>query len=225
MYTFWCLELSYHSQFPHGFKVIVHNKLIIYLYWAPNESVRFTLSVAHSHYCCIRYYFTKLRLSRSIDTVTFIPHTIPIPKIFIDALFPQASSNIISILQKYSFLIFIPLKSSDQINSAHVKLATIFKQVDKYLTLSIINDTNTRQVLEWNPLQNSPPSKKNQMWWTKNSQEWSNINSQHVTFQGWGDRWRINIHKYNQKSHIKKGSNETFFTMVRRINLYSKDQI
>lgn len=84
---------------PPGTKIVFHNKATQRASWAFHGQEGWYIGPAMDHYRNITGYFPKERSEKFTDTVTFIPHEIPIPQISLDEYLLQAVDDIISILQ------------------------------------------------------------------------------------------------------------------------------
>ena len=83
---------------PPGTKVVAHDTPEDRASWAPHGEEGWTISPSLEHYRCIRCYFSRTRSERDCHTLTFFPHSIPIPKVTTDDFLCQAAGDIIQIL-------------------------------------------------------------------------------------------------------------------------------
>ena len=68
---------------PPGTKVIVHLNPKMRGTWELNGDVGWYVGPALDHYWCVTCYFLRTKTTRICNTVTFIPHKIPIPKVLL----------------------------------------------------------------------------------------------------------------------------------------------
>ena len=83
---------------PPGIKVVAHNKPSTRSSWELNGDIGYYLGPATQHYRCFRIYFPKTKSIRITDTVTFIPHSIPIPELRLEDHLRQAADDIVTLL-------------------------------------------------------------------------------------------------------------------------------
>lgn len=80
-YLFGNYNFLKHPMAPPGIKVVAHSKPGIRQSWQPNGELGYYVGPATQHYRCFRVYFPKTKTIRVTDTVTFIPHLVPIPEV------------------------------------------------------------------------------------------------------------------------------------------------
>jgi len=66
---------------PHSTKVIAHIKPERRGSWDLNDESGWYVGPTDKHYQCVTCYFSKTKVERVCDTVTFITHVIPFPKV------------------------------------------------------------------------------------------------------------------------------------------------
>ena len=85
---------------PPGTKIVYHNKPTQRPSWGFRGEEGWYIGPALDHYRNVLVYFPKTRTKKTTDTVTFIPHSTPIPSISMEDYLLQAVDDIINILQK-----------------------------------------------------------------------------------------------------------------------------
>ena len=83
---------------PPGTKIVFHSKPSQRASWAFHGQEGWYIGPAMDHYRNITGYFPQERSEKCTDTVTFIPHNIPIPSITLEDYLLQAVDDIVSIL-------------------------------------------------------------------------------------------------------------------------------
>ena len=66
---------------PPGTKCLVHFKTSQRGTWVPNGKEGWTVGYSPEHYRCSKVYFTKTRIERDCETITFYPTVIPYPDV------------------------------------------------------------------------------------------------------------------------------------------------
>ena len=75
-------------------------------------------------------YFSETRSTWPVDTLTFPPSKVPIPKVNLEDFLQQAATNIVSILQDPPSTTKLGLKAGDERKNALLELSDILKQSD-----------------------------------------------------------------------------------------------
>ena len=112
---------------PPGTKLIFHNKPNQRPSWGFHGQEGWYIGPALDHYRNVLAYFPDTRSEKSTDTVTFLPHSIPIPTISMEDYLLQAVDDIVSILQSPSTSPFPTLKDGDVTRNAILDIATALK--------------------------------------------------------------------------------------------------
>ena len=115
---------------PPGTKVVAHVKPDNRQTWELNGEVGYYVGPAMKHYRCVKCYFPQTQTTRVCDTVTFIPHTIPIPEIKLTDFLRQAASDIIKILTHPPSSTVPSLQAGDPVRNALVTLATQLQRIE-----------------------------------------------------------------------------------------------
>ena len=119
---------------PPGTKVISHVKPEVRNSWDLNGQSGWYVGPAMSHYRCVRIYFPATKSERICDTVRFIPHDIPFPKITTDDYLKQAADDIISILTRPPSSTTPSLSAGDPVRNALLELATQLNRIESIST-------------------------------------------------------------------------------------------
>ena len=85
---------------PPGTKLIAHTKVTQRSTWGTRGEEGWYIGPSLNHHRCVRCYSLKTRSERDIDTVTFLPHTVPLPRMNIDTYLRQAATDIVQLLKK-----------------------------------------------------------------------------------------------------------------------------
>ena len=112
---------------PPGTKLIFHNKTGQRPSWGFHGQEGWYIGPALDHYRNILAYFPDTRSEKYTDTVTFLPHSIPIPTITMEDYLLQAVDDIISILKSPSPTILPTLKKGNATRNAILEIATMLK--------------------------------------------------------------------------------------------------
>ena len=109
---------------PPGTKVILHSRPNDRASWDFHGIDGWYIGPAPHHYRCVKCYVPKTHSERITDTVTLLPHTIPIPKTSLDDHIRATSDNLISLLYRKKSPIgpFITPSTQDHL----IKLAKLF---------------------------------------------------------------------------------------------------
>ena len=112
---------------PPGTKVVFHNKPGNRSTWDMRGDVGYYIGPSMHHYRCIKVYKPKTRQEIDTDTVTFIPHKIPIPQFSTNDYLQQACEDIVEIIQKPPDN--LPHnQAGDETKNALLKIAKALKQ-------------------------------------------------------------------------------------------------
>jgi hypothetical protein len=93
-YLFGNYDFNKNPLAPPGTKVMIHMKPEQRASWDPNAKLGWYIGPAMRHYRCLRCYLPQTRTEVDTDTLSFIPHTIPIPETNIEDFIRQAMSDI-----------------------------------------------------------------------------------------------------------------------------------
>ena len=126
---------------PPGTKVVVHLKPEERSTWSPNGEVAWSIGPSFDHYRCIKCFFPKTRSERDCDTITFIPHVVPFPRVTTEDFLKQAATDIIRILSQPAPTSIPTLEAGSNTRNALLKLATILKRTDTIPVLDKIQDS------------------------------------------------------------------------------------
>ena len=66
--------------------------------WDPNAKLGWYIGPSLHHYRCLKCFMPQTRTEVDADTITFIPHTIPIPETNVEDFILQATSDISTLL-------------------------------------------------------------------------------------------------------------------------------
>ena len=112
---------------PPGTKVVYHNKPSNRPSWGFHGEQGWYIGPALDHYRNILVYFPKTRAEKTTDTVTFLPHSIPIPSISMQDYLLQAVDDIVSLLKNPPQSLLPTFKEGDPIRNAVLEIATTLK--------------------------------------------------------------------------------------------------
>ena len=117
---------------PPGTKVIAHVDTTQQGTWDLNGEHGWYVGPALEHYRCITCYFPCTQSTRICDTVTFLPHRIPIPKITTHKYLQQAAEDIVHLLTHPPQTNAPSLQEGDPIWKALRELAAQLQQIKNY---------------------------------------------------------------------------------------------
>ena len=126
---------------PPGTKVQVHVKTQTRNSWAYHSEPGWYVGRSPLHYRCYECYIPKTHKTRNADTVHFFPTILPYPSVKLDDFLRQATSDIISILQKPPTTPV--LECGDERTNAIVKLATL---INKSVSLPVPSASPTPNI-------------------------------------------------------------------------------
>jgi hypothetical protein len=112
---------------PPGTKVQVQIKSGVRGSWSYHSEDGWYVGRSKNHYRCVQCFIPSTHQTRHADTVKFFPTVIPFPEVKLEDFLRQASSDIISILQKPSS--FPTLQLGDQTQNAILQIATLLNRV------------------------------------------------------------------------------------------------
>ena len=115
---------------PPGTKVVAHIDTTKRGTWELNGEVGWYIGPALDHYRCVTCYFPRTRTTRVCETVTFIPHDIPFPKVTLKDHLQQAAEDIIKILTHPPAPTVPSLEAGDPVRNALLDIAQQLKRVD-----------------------------------------------------------------------------------------------
>ena len=115
---------------PPGTRVVAHTKPSQRKSWATRGEDAWYIGPAMDHHRCVRYFFPKTRSERTVDTVTFIPHSIPFPKMDIDTFLRQAATDIVDILKNPPNMSILTLQAGNPTFNAIEQLAELLQRSD-----------------------------------------------------------------------------------------------
>ena len=116
---------------PPGTKVIVHINPEVRGTWELNGDQGWYVGPALDHYRCVTCHFPRTRTTRICETVTFIPHDVPIPKVSLTDHLKQAAEDIVSILAQPQSSTTPSLQAGDPVRNALLDIATQLQRVEK----------------------------------------------------------------------------------------------
>ena len=87
---------------------------------------------ALDHYRCVTCYFPRTRTTQVCDTVTFVPHKIPIPKVSLEDHLRQAVDDIVEILTKPPSTTSPTLQVGEPVRNAILEIADVLKRTDTF---------------------------------------------------------------------------------------------
>ena len=120
---------------PPGTKIVFHNKPSQRASWAFHGQEGWYIGPAMDHYRNITAYFPKERSEKVTDTVTFLPHDVPIPTVSMGDYLLQAVDDINFILKSPSNSLPSDLQLGDATRNAILEIATSLKSAVPPLTL------------------------------------------------------------------------------------------
>ncbi len=87
---------------PPGMKLVIHNKPSQRRSWDPHGLLAFYVGPAMQHYRCMRCYVPATKAERVTDTVTYLPHNIPLPHATPDIYIQKTLDDILNILKDHT---------------------------------------------------------------------------------------------------------------------------
>ena len=110
---------------PPGTQVIIHEKPTNRQTWAPHGTDGWYLGPALHHYQCYRVWVPRTHAERIVDTISFFPKAVPLPKLTHKDAVIQATWELTHALQQPRFRGPIAQFHDDHLTSLH-KLSKIF---------------------------------------------------------------------------------------------------
>ena len=111
---------------PPGTKVQVQIKSGVRGSWSYHSEDGWYIGRSKNHYRCVQCFIPTTHQTRHADTVKFFPTVVPFPEVKLEDFLRQASSDIISILQKPSS--FPTLQLGDQTQNAILQIAQLLNR-------------------------------------------------------------------------------------------------
>ena len=112
-------------------KVIAQVKTAQRTLWGINGDEGWYVGPSHEHYRCVKVFFhPKTNAIRDHDTLTFVPHVIPVPEVDLKGFLRQAVGNIVTLLQHPPTSARLGIDASDKTHNALLELASIFGTMD-----------------------------------------------------------------------------------------------
>ena len=115
---------------PLGIKVLAHDKPTNRPTWAIYRQEGWTIRPSLKHYRCIKCFFQPTRLVRNVDTVTFFPRDIPIPKVGLDDFLRQVAIDISTILTAPPSITTPSLEAGDPTRKALKQIAETLNRAE-----------------------------------------------------------------------------------------------
>jgi hypothetical protein len=97
-YLFGNYDFNKNPLAPPGTKVMIHQKPEQRASWDPNSKLGWYIGPTMNHYRCLKCYLPQTKTEIDTDTISFIPHTIPIPETNIEDFIRQSISDIATLL-------------------------------------------------------------------------------------------------------------------------------
>ena len=83
------------------------------------------------HYCCVLCYLPRIWTTRVCDTLTFLPHELPLPKVNLEDHLCQAADDLVTILTSPPSPQNPSLREEDQVQKELLDIATQLQRVEK----------------------------------------------------------------------------------------------
>ena len=115
---------------PPGTRVIAHINPSNRKTWELNGEAGWYVGPAMEHYRCVTCYFPRTRTTRICETVTFLPHEVPFPKVNLQDHLTQAAEDIITILTQPPNSTTPSLREGDPICNALLDISQHLKRVE-----------------------------------------------------------------------------------------------
>ena len=112
---------------PMGTRVVAHINHSNRNTWEINGEADLYVGPAMEHYRCVTGYFPRTRKTRIYETVTFLPHEVPFPKVNLQYHLTQAAEDIITILTQPLKSTTPSLQEGDPIHNALLDIANKLK--------------------------------------------------------------------------------------------------
>ena len=107
-------------------KVITQVKTAQRTSWGINGDDIWYVGPSHEHYRCVKVFHPNTNAIRDHDTITFVPHVIPVPEVDLKDFLRQGVGDIITLLQHPPNSARLGLDSGDKTRNALLELASIF---------------------------------------------------------------------------------------------------
>ena len=113
------------------------------------------------HYRCVTSYFPRTRTTRICETVTFLPHKLPFPKVNLQDHLTQASEDIITILTQSPNSMTPSLQEGDPIRNDLLDITQQLKRVENILepTAAVQQSKNQIDTTIELPQNQAPPTR------------------------------------------------------------------
>ena len=111
---------------PPGTKAVIHSKPTNRATWDYNGKVGYYIGPSMNHYRCMQFFMPQSKSIIHCDTVTFIPHLIPIPETSIEDFIRQAAGDIVTLLTTPPSSTTPILQLGDSTRNGLLQLSTLF---------------------------------------------------------------------------------------------------
>lgn len=148
-YLFGVFNYNATPMVPPGMKVVAHDKPKKRQTWDFNGEEGFYVGPALENYRCVKVYFPCTRSVRIVDTITFIPSTIPVPQLSLEDYLCQSIDDLKALMTKPPHSIPVTLEAGDSIRNAYYRILDAFNK--KYDLTSKQKENNVALTRVLNP--------------------------------------------------------------------------
>ena len=117
-YLFGLFDYNRTTIAPPGMKVIAQVKTVRRTSWGLNGDDGWYLGPSHEHYRRVKVFHPKTNTIRDHDTVTFVPHVIPVPEVDLKDFLCQEVGDIVTLLQHPPTSARLGLDTGDKTSNA-----------------------------------------------------------------------------------------------------------
>ena len=115
---------------PPGIKAIAQVKVGRCASWGQSGRSGWYIGPTLEHYRCVKIFHPKNAVVQDHDTVTFVPHVIPVPEVDLKDFLRQAVGDIVTLLRHPPTSARLGLDEGDKTRNALLELSTIFKTME-----------------------------------------------------------------------------------------------
>ena len=133
---------------PPGMRVVAHDKPTKRRTWDFNGEEGFYVGPALENYRCVKVFFPRTRSVRKIDTLTFIPHEIPVPEVSLEDFLCQSLDDLKSLLAEPPSSVPITLEAGDLLRNAYKRIMEAFNKKYDLTSKQKENNVALTRVLE-----------------------------------------------------------------------------
>ena len=115
---------------PPGIKAIAQVKVGRRASWGQSGRSGWYIGPTLEHYRCVKIFHPKNSVVQDHDTVTFVPHVIPVPELDLKDFLRQAVGDIVTLLRHPPTSARLGLDEGDKTHNALLEVSTIFNTME-----------------------------------------------------------------------------------------------